>query len=297
MFRSAISKARHFTLPIILARRSVKGDVSAAIGSFVVVNRQGWILTASHMVELVTKMVSEAQQVSNHAASEALIRADTAMSAKEKKNRLRDLGQLNPNLTKNFFPWWGRNGVRLDNITGVSGLDLAVGKLEPFDPAWIQQYPLFRNPAIGGIEPGVSLCKLGYALHQVDPIYDEARNYFDLPIGNGLPQFPIEGILTRLVELQFPPGQAPNVPYPCKHIETSSPGLKGQSGGPIFDKEGTVWAIQSLTAHYPLGFDPPVPGTNGRQKEHQFINVGRGVHIESIVGLLQQVGVEFEFAP
>lgn len=72
--------------------------------------------------------------------------------------------------------------------------------------------------------------------------------------------------------LEVPDGPRPN--FPLALIETSSPGLKGQSGGPIFDKEGTVFGIQSRTMHFPLGFAPPVQDGTARHKEHQFINVG-----------------------
>jgi hypothetical protein len=32
-----------------------------------------------------------------------------------------------------------------------------------------------------------------------------------------------------------------------KFIETSTPGLRGQSGGPLFDAKGEIWGIQSRT--------------------------------------------------
>jgi hypothetical protein len=65
-------------------------------------------------------------------------------------------------------------------------------------------------------------------------------------------------------------------------LETSSPGLGGQSGGPIFDEHGTIWAIQSRTIHLELGFSPSVT-TNGRTTvEHQFLNLGLGSDIAEI---------------
>jgi hypothetical protein len=78
-------------------------------------------------------------------------------------------------------------------------------------------------------------------------------------------------------------------------LETSSPGLKGQSGGPIVDTRGVVWGIQSKTANLSLGFDPTVPSEDGKKqgsrKEHQFLNVGWAAHPETIVGLLKEKGV------
>ena len=66
----------------------------------------------------------------------------------------------------------------------------------------------------------------------------------------------------------------------------------GQSGGPIFDATGTVWGVQSHTSHLPLGFSPGVPGGRPHEKEHQFLNVGRGVHPATIVGVLKKSGIK-----
>jgi S1-C subfamily serine protease len=72
-------------------------------------------------------------------------------------------------------------------------------------------------------------------------------------------------------------------PYPLSYIETSTPGLRGQSGGPIFDTQGTIWGIQVKTSHYPLGFN---------QKD-QFLNAGLGVHPSTLFGLFNEAGIGF----
>ncbi len=105
-----------------------------------------------------------------------------------------------------------------------------------------------------------------------------------------MPLFPLEGMFTRELILPTALGVSPP-PFPLKMIETSSPGLRGQSGGPIFDLDGTIWAIQSMTAHLELGFTPRVQGVG---VEHQFLNVGMGVHVETILGLLNEAGVSYE---
>ena len=81
--------------------------------------------------------------------------------------------------------------------------------------------------------------------------------------------------------------------YTIGFLETSSPGLMGQSGGPIFDVRGTVWSIQSRTMHLPLGFNPPVPNATRGEVEHQFLNVGWGTHPQTLVGALRGRGVTF----
>ena len=113
-----------------------------------------------------------------------------------------------------------------------------------------------------------------------------------------MPFFPNDGIFTRVVDVAIDPttSNVPPPPFPLRFIETSSPGLRGQSGGPVFDCKGTVWGIQSRTIHYPLGFSPPVPGGKPHEKEHQFLNVGWAVHVETIVGALRHSGIAFSLA-
>ncbi|HQN28938.1 MAG TPA: serine protease, partial [Mesotoga sp.] len=77
----------------------------------------------------------------------------------------------------------------------------------------------------------------------------------------------------------------------AKFIETSSPGLLGQSGGPILDVTGKVWAVQSRTVHLPLGFSPKVRKDGREIEENQFLNVGWGVHVEMIVDAMKSSGI------
>jgi hypothetical protein len=104
----------------------------------------------------------------------------------------------------------------------------------------------------------------------------------------------MDGIFTRVAEIVVLDKDKPvPPPFPLRWIETSSPGLRGQSGGPIIDPQGSIWGIQSNTASYPLGFDPPVPGRPG-VTHHQFLNVGRGVHPDTIFGFLNQLGIKYD---
>ena len=68
-------------------------------------------------------------------------------------------------------------------------------------------------------------------------------------------------------------------------IETSSPGLRGQSGGPLVDVNGNVCGIQVNTYHYPLDFQ-------GIARD-QFLNVGRAVHVESVTAFLKSEKINF----
>ncbi|GAI45805.1 unnamed protein product [marine sediment metagenome] len=88
-------------------------------------------------------------------------------------------------------------------------------------------------------------------------------------------------------------GSTPDGKYQIKFIETSTPGLRGQSGGPIFDVYGNIWGIQSRTQHLPLGFSPKIKKAGKETEEHQFINVGWGIHPETLIHFLQDKKVSF----
>jgi hypothetical protein len=295
MFRQAYAIAAKFTWPVVISRVTISGQCSSAIGTITVINDEGWFLTAAHILRMIDELGSDEAQTAAHEQQIDAITNDPSLDRATRRARLARLGKRKPDATKRASAWWGRDEPRIVHGEGIEGVDIGVGRLQPFDPAWVDTYPVIKDPN-KDFQPGVSLCRLGFPFHSITPLYDENARSFQLPAGSvPIPLFPIEGILTRIAVL-IAPHQAPATmpPFPLLQIETSSPGLRGQSGGPIFDTQGTVWGIQSATRPIPLGFDPEVPGTNGKRKEHQFLNVGLGVHPVTIMGLLRQLNVRFQ---
>lgn len=286
MFRQAYAIASEFTLPVVLSRKTVRGNCTSAIGAFVVVNEDGWIATAAHILTQLVALEAERDEGQRVKAEKESIKKDKSINAKTRKIRLTRLKKIKQSDTDRFSVWWGRDGVNLVDAAVIEAVDIGVGRLEPFDSSLIRQYPVFKDPT-KDFEPGASLCKLGFPFHSITPRWDDNKGVFELPPGAiPLPRFPLEGIFTRVVDVKIQ--GVSSYKYPLRYVETSSPGLRGQSGGPIFDVQGSIWAIQSSTAHYHLGFSPEVPGTRTAQKEHQFLNVGLGTHVETILGLFDE---------
>ena len=170
-------------------------------------------------------------------------------------------------------------------------LDLAIIKFEGIK--FIRKnYPVFSSklPDIGQ-----SVCKLGYAFSNVDLFeYNEQKEAIIIK-NNGymeLPLFPIDGIVTRHLNVDIDNNKYPNVMF-----ETSSPGLRGQSGGPIFSPEGVIFGIQSMTSHVDLNFDINTEVKRGNTLKNvtstPFMNLGIGVSSLEIISFLEANNIEF----
>jgi hypothetical protein len=141
------------------------------------------------------------------------------------------------------------------------------------------------------LKQGKSLCRFGFPFaeftnFQYDVINDEI-NFTNT--GNIVsPSFPIDGILTRHVaDAQKITG-----------LEVSTPGLRGQSGGPLFDNNGLVCGMQSGTVQYHMGFDEQKieivsKGKKTNTTNHSFLNVGRCVYAEVIKDFLKLNDVKY----
>ena len=289
MFSKAVPIAAGFTRPVVISSRTMQGACAGTIGAYVVVNPGGWILTAGHLLDIVRKQQDSARRHAGYRGNVVEFHRDIAADKRYRKKGVRTFHKPAESSVRNHSVWWGVDGVRLVEARIVPAADLALGRLEPFDPKSVPQYPVWKDPS-RGVAPGRSLCKLGFPLHRIVPVYDEKANTFTLPEGSvPLPLFPLEGMFTRVVNTRAP-GSGDG--EPSAFIETSTPSLLGQMGGPVFDAQAVVWGIQSHTMHHALGFHPPVPGGAAGQVEHQFLNTGLAVHAAVIRRLLDAEGIE-----
>jgi len=291
LFRHACKIARGFTWPIVISRRMVSGRCSAVIGSCIVVNPQGWIVTAGHVLKECDKVANAGDQTHALRAEIAAIQEDTTIESSERVARIATVKAPKPDDTLSSSVWFGKDGVRMKEGYWMEAADLGLARLEPFDPAWVPHYPVFKDPKTD-FEPGTSLCRLGFPFYSLEPTWDAGTGAFRLPPeAVPLPFFPVEGIFTRMADIRLPSGaKVPVVvpPYPLRLIETSSPGLRGQSGGPIFDTDGRIWGVQSATTSYSLDLNTNYP---------QYLNVGLGVSPITIFGFFDEFRINYHVSP
>ena len=82
----------------------------------------------------------------------------------------------------------------------------------------------------------------------------------------------------------------------------STPGLKGQSGGPLFDINGFIYGMQYATNHLHLGFDMKNKEITSEGKKikvtnQPFLHVGHCVHVDQIKEFLTEHKINFTEQP
>ncbi|HXB45237.1 MAG TPA: hypothetical protein VNV85_14325 [Puia sp.] len=292
MFAAACATAREFTFPIIISTQNHKGECNAGIGAFVVINEEGWIVTAFHIINQIQDCHNSNNEYKNLLKKRKDLEENMTMKKHDRMHQLNQL-KIQPHMIVNFSILTGWEGVGIAEVHCIPAIDLAVGRLINFDKKYVRKYPIFKDPS-KPMEQGASLCKLGFPFHIIKPIFEKDKG-FVLPAGSFPPPiFPIEGIYTRTVNIQTDAATT----FPLMYIETSSPGLRGQSGGPTVDIQGTIWAIQSQTQHFKLGFGGNDKGSS-KEIEHlqnQYLNVGWGIHAQTIISLLREKSVYFSLS-
>lgn len=287
MFSQAVKLATQFTHPLIISTKLFNETIMSSCGTFVVINEEGWIITVAHALQSLALFQQHSQDIKEYENKIKEIETDSSLDAKAKRKRLKRIPKSAKWIINHSF-WWGRDGLSVDKYIIAPEYDLAVAKLKNYNANMIAKYPVFKDHS-KDLNIGTSLCRLGFPFHNIKSTYDSTRGFILEKGSIPVPYFPIEGIFTRNVIA----GRTRADGSEIKFIETSSPGLMGQSGGPIFDTQGTIWGIQSRTIHFPLGFSPKIEKKGKTVEENQFLNVGLGVHPEVIAKVLTAQGIKF----
>ena len=280
MFADACSRVSGFTQPLLISTKLQSGEVRTDTGTFIVLNRDGWVLTAGHAFDSYNRFQTDQKKIKEINELNASRQQRPGAPSSEVK--------LDPNYVVRHSFWWGWDGVRMVKATINRQIDIAVCKLEGFDPSWVREYPVLKDPS--SIRPGTTVCRSGYAFINIKSKYDEKLQAFSIP---RLPKeeliFSNDGMHARTVSN----GRTKDGKYELRYIQTTTPGLKGQSGGPIFDRQGHIYAMQVKTMHVPLGFHPSVEYDGEFMVENQFMNLGTGIHIGTVRAFLDDMGIKY----
>ena len=230
----------------------------------VLVNEDGWIVTAKHVVEAM----DQALEMEKVARQRDAIKANRTLSNRQRQQAL---AKLPRSKVDRAAVSWGHPHARPEDVIVSDTCDLAAVHLSNLSIPSGYKPPKFRKD----VSPGEFLRRVGYALleDKLQAVWHADKQQFEL---NATPPlFVNSGIVSRF--LSQPNGEV-------RLIEIDSPGLNGQSGGPLIDREGGICGIQSATSHYPLtAMDPKIP--------NQFYHVGVAVHAETVRAFLKENGI------
>ena len=248
MFKDSIEKVANFTRPIHTIMRLYDGkQIIPGAATLFFVNEEGYAITCKHVIEVLM-------------ASEVMLKNHTEFKSERDKlpkdeNFNLNLKELELKYKFNTDTPIQMKSTFVDCVDYASGYswhlhpkyDLAIIKFNDYKSLHYTDYAVFQKDA-AQIKQGEFLCRLGFPFPEFNNFqYNQTNDDIEWT-ANGVknsPRFPIEGMVTRfLVEDGKLYG-----------IEMSTPGLKGQSGGPLFNKDGIVYGMQFSTKHLHLGFD------------------------------------------
>ncbi len=294
MFQSAIEKISQFTRPLHTISRTYNGLVFPGTSTFFFVNNKGIAVTCKH----VASLIPSAEELN-----------PAYIKFKGERERLAKDGKYNRNLqglelkykySKDSTVQLKHNFINcFDKLTQIvchvhPTLDLAIMEFKGFDKILYTSHAVFMKDS-SKIKQGKYLCRLGFPFPEFNNFrHNAAADDIEwTTAGNqNSPTFPIDGIVTRFV------GDATNG---ITGIEMSTPGLKGQSGGPLFDAEAKIYGMQFATNHLHLGFDLKdkeiiQSGKKTKVSNYPFLHVGICVHVDKIKEFLREHKIEFSEA-
>jgi len=292
MFVHAIEVVSAFTRPIhSISRNYGSTVVQPGAATLFFVNSNGWALTCRHVAELILgadQLLAKRESFTNELRE--------SLGQKKKNQILRELERKYVYSKHTIFELYNNfvNCVEgnLDaEIKLHNDLDIALIHFRNYTQLYCDSFPIFSANG-SDLKQGKFLCRLGFPFAEFTNFaYESAtdRIHWTNEGKKETPRFPIEGMVTR--HLAASNGDIVG-------FEMSTPGLRGQSGGPVFDSEGKIWGMQASTAHLDLDFDVNQEVMrNGEKKkvsDSAFLHVGHCVHVNVLKSFMNQQGVHFE---
>ena len=292
MFVNAIEKVAQYTRPIhTISRNYQETFVSPGSATLFFVNDYGCAVTCKHMVDLIANRQAINEKYRKFLSEKSLIGKNNKYNQRiktiaeffnYKEDSIIQLKELFVSVTTEpFITYRWINHPKYD---------LSILIFENFKNPLYQSYAKFLGDS-STLKQGKFLCRLGFPFPEFTNFkYDSDKDDIEWTTEgkSETPRFPIEGMLTRHIMLE----------NEIAGIELSTPGLRGQSGGPLFDKDGIVCGMQSGTNHLHLGFDMKnfEYKTNGRTikvTNQPFIHMGHYVHIDIIKNFLRENNIKF----
>ncbi len=291
MFKESIETVSRFTRAIhSITRNFSSNKIIPGAATLFFVNEEGFAVTCRHVAEILVNADAINQRYATFRTERDMLLREE--NASEKLVAMQARHQFNKNTTiqlKHRF---------IDCVDQLSGFtvhlhptyDIAIVKFNDYTKLCYQEHAVFVNQHSSPGQ-GDFLCRLGYPFPEFSNFrFNDTRDDIEWT-SEGIahsPRFPIEGMVTRFLADQ----------QQVFGIEMSTPGLKGQSGGPLFNSKGFVCGMQFATSHFHLGFDivdkEIIFNTEPRiVSDYSFLHLGQCVHADIIKSFLREKSVKY----
>jgi hypothetical protein len=291
MFTKAIEIAAKYTRPIhSISRNYGSTTIQPGTASLFIVNSDGWALTCGHVANQLA-----AAEVLAKKAQDFQSELATRHGTQKEKRLLKELEKKYGYTKSTPFELHNRfmncvEGNLTCHLTKHQEYDIALVKFDDYTRLLCDTFPIFPSDT-STLQPGRMLCRLGFPFPEFTNFaYDDKTDTITW-IDTGrptTPRFPIEGMVTRRIR---------DAEGKVFGFEVSTPGLRGQSGGPAFDTEGKVWGVQFATKHLDLNFDVDQEvlrkGIKKRITDSAFLHVGACIHIDVVKAFMKENNVVF----
>src|SRR5881296_3084054 len=115
MFVKAIEHVSKFTGPVVISSRTVGGKVTSGCGSFVLVNNEGWILTAAHIFAPYKVKLEHDNAHAEYRAKRKAIEENAGFNVAKKRKLISRLNFNNDWISELSF-WWGHDVLRFRDV-------------------------------------------------------------------------------------------------------------------------------------------------------------------------------------
>ncbi|PRY31740.1 trypsin-like peptidase [Spirosoma oryzae] len=292
MFVDAIERIKSFTRPIhSIARLHGYGPIVPGSATLFFINELGDALTCRHVAVNIERSAKINRNYKLYKGKEAEFRnhPDKARLQRDLQNQYGIKDDTIKQLHHAYINCVEGGDEPTIILHPSEHIDLAIVRFRNYARPLYTSYATFLKDSVR-IRPGRTLCRLGFPFPEFSNFkYD---GYTDDAVWTDEPprymSFPSDGMITRLLRNKGG----------ITEIEMSTPGLVGQSGGPLFDTNGLIYGLQSATDQLHLGLDIEdkevlVKNRRSRVSNYPFLQVGICVHVDRIKEFLRASDVKF----